>query len=329
MESSLGSAGMSPVTRRHFLAAAAALVAPPRVEVRKLWDQAPHNAFTDLVRRRNRFFCAFREGAAHVSPDGAIRILVSRNGRDWTSAARLRSDSGDLRDPKLSITARGELMLLAAAALKPGLGHRHQSYTWFSPDGLIWNGPFAVGDPDFWLWRAAWHDGACYATAYPTASEAPLRLYRSGDGRRFELLDSDLAHGDRPNECGLGFERDGTLYILVRREAGPRDALLLSGRAPYTSFDTKSLGVRIGGPALLRLNDGTWIAGVRLYEPQPRTALLRLDPAAAALTEWVALPSGGDTSYPGMVEYGGRLWVSYYSSHEGKTAIYLATVDLC
>ncbi len=36
------------------------------------------------------------------------------------------------------------------------------------------------------------------------------------------------------------------------------------------------------------------------------------------------LPSGGDTSYPGFLLKDHTLWVSYYSSHQGKTAIYLA-----
>jgi hypothetical protein len=40
------------------------------------------------------------------------------------------------------------------------------------------------------------------------------------------------------------------------------------------------------------------------------------------------LPSGGDTSYPGMVWHEGILWMSYYSSHEGKTSIYLARIRL-
>ena len=40
------------------------------------------------------------------------------------------------------------------------------------------------------------------------------------------------------------------------------------------------------------------------------------------------LASGGDTSYPGMLVHDGKLWVSYYSSHEGKAAIYLAKIPL-
>jgi hypothetical protein len=42
----------------------------------------------------------------------------------------------------------------------------------------------------------------------------------------------------------------------------------------------------------------------------------------------LTLPSGGDTSYAGMVWHDGVLWVSYYASHEGKTAIYLARVKV-
>ena len=37
---------------------------------------------------------------------------------------------------------------------------------------------------------------------------------------------------------------------------------------------------------------------------------------------------GGDTSYPGLLWHDGVLWVSYYSSHEGKTSIYLARVKV-
>jgi hypothetical protein len=40
------------------------------------------------------------------------------------------------------------------------------------------------------------------------------------------------------------------------------------------------------------------------------------------------MPSGGDSSYPGMVLHDGLLWMSYYSSHEGKSSIYLARIRL-
>ena len=30
---------------------------PELVEVRKIWDRAPHNAFTDLIRHKDRWYC--------------------------------------------------------------------------------------------------------------------------------------------------------------------------------------------------------------------------------------------------------------------------------
>ena len=38
---------------------------PEIVSVRKIWDQAPHNAFTDLIRFQGKWFCIFREADFH------------------------------------------------------------------------------------------------------------------------------------------------------------------------------------------------------------------------------------------------------------------------
>src|SRR5262249_17978335 len=85
-------------------------------------------------------------------------------------------------------------------------------------------------------------------------------------------------------------------------------------------------GTRIGGPNLIRLPDGRLIAVVRLYTPKARTAVCSLDPETGKLAELLTLPSGGDTSYAGLAWHDDLLWISYYSSHEGKTSIYLARV---
>jgi len=70
------------------------------------------------------------------------------------------------------------------------------------------------------------------------------------------------------------------------------------------------------------------VAVVRLYDGKTRTSVCWLDPLKGTLTETLKLPSGGDTSYAGLVWYEGMLWISYYSSHEGKTCIYLAKVKV-
>ena len=114
---------------------------PQLVEARKIWDHAPDNAFTDLVRFHDRWFCVFREGQRHVSPDGAIRVISSADGRDWSSSALLTQVQADLRHPKINVTPDGRLMIAAAAARdrKPNGAARHQSMVWFSTDGEHWD----------------------------------------------------------------------------------------------------------------------------------------------------------------------------------------------
>ena len=43
---------------------------PELLDVRRIWDSAAHNAFADLLYHEGRWYCVFREGSKHVSPDG-------------------------------------------------------------------------------------------------------------------------------------------------------------------------------------------------------------------------------------------------------------------
>ena len=99
-------------------------------------------------------------------------------------------------------------------------------------------------------------------------------------------------------------------------------------RPPYTDWTWRDLGVRIGGPNMIRIPDGRFVAVVRMYDAPVRTSLCWLDPDKGTMSESLRLPSGGDTSYAGLVWHDELLWISYYSSHEDKTSIYLAKVKI-
>lgn len=298
------------------------------VETRKIWDQAPHNAFTDLVRFKDHFYCVFREGMGHVSPDGALRVLKSSDGTEWESAALITSENSDLRDAKITVTPGGQLMLCGAEALHDRSAHSHQSLAWFSDDGTNWGEKHAIGDPDFWLWRITWHDDQAFGIGYGCNQQPrSVRLYQSDDGRTFETRVENLFDQGYPNESSIVFD-DDTAYCLLRRDGNPNTALIGISQNPYTDWQWKDLGVRIGGPHMVKLDDGRLLAAVRLHDGNVRTSLCWIDVQEGKLTEFLALPSGGDTSYAGLVSHEGRLWVSYYSSHEGKTSIYLASVEL-
>jgi hypothetical protein len=298
------------------------------VEVRRIWDAAPHNAFTDLIRFQDRWWCTFREGQGHVSPDGALRIIQSDDGRNWQSSAKLESQQADLRDPKLSLTPTGQLMITAVAAWHTPNPWTHQTFAWFSSDGTSWAEPVPIGDPGVWLWRTTWHENVALNIGYSCRPERFIRLYQSRDGKDFNVLVDRLSVNGDPNESSILFDENGRAWCLLRRDGEPGAGLLGSALKPYTQWEWKDLACRIGGPHWIRIPDGRYVAAVRLYDGHVRTALCWVDLQSARLREFLPLPSGGDTSYAGLVWHDHLLWVSYYSSHEGRTGIYLAQVDL-
>ncbi|HET6427130.1 MAG TPA: exo-alpha-sialidase [Phycisphaerae bacterium] len=296
------------------------------IESRKIWAEAPHNAFTDLIHWKGRFWCAFREGRGHVSTDGRIRVLTSADGAKWESAGLISLPGQDLRDAHLSVTPAGRLMLLGGAAARKEDGRQvpTASFVSLSADGKDFSTPRLVTEPGWWLWQASWHKGTAYGVAYGKAGEKyRARLLRSDDGLTWTTHVDDWLAGEAPNEVALRFDGDRCV-ALVRRESAP--ALLAAAESPFKEWTARELGNHtnsFGGPNLLKTPRG-WIAAGRMHDGGSHTALCALDVEAGALTRLLKLPSGGDTSYPGLLWHDGLLWMSYYSSHEGRTSIYLA-----
>jgi hypothetical protein len=117
------------------------------------------------------------------------------------------------------------------------------------------------------------------------------------------------------------------MVALVRREGGNTFGWVGRSKPPYTKWVWKETKHRLGGPDFMRVPDGSLWAGGRSYPGGAKTVIARMT-ADGGYEPALTLPSGGDTSYPGLVWHDGLLWVSYYSSHEGKSAIYLAKVKL-
>ena len=304
------------------------------IEVSKIWDKAPHNAFTDLIRYKESWFCTFREDQTHWAKGaaGKIRVLQSTDGDTWKSVALITGE-GDLRDPKLSITPGGELMLIYFRRFNP---HRwpkqnEQQFAQFSRDGTQWGTPSKIGMPNSWLWRVTWHNGKAYGiTQHGPEDRPPFERPRKGlllisdNGREF----TNLAEAADGGEATIRFGSDGTSYCLKRSNNEQDMGYWGRSKAPYLDWEWTRINTRIGGPNFIILPDGRMIAAVRLYDGVRRTSLCWLDPKAGTLTEALKLPSGGDTSYAGLVLQDGLLWVSYYSTHEKKASIYLAKVKL-
>jgi len=333
------------------------------VELTKIWDPrlrgdmlapaqagAPHNAFTDLIRWKDSFYCVFRQGRGHVSSDGAIRVLKSKDASSWEPMALVNLDGYDLRDPHVSVTPDNSLMLLGGAAPRKQDNQAAPTGTFvcFSKDGQHWTEPRIVIEPGRWLWRVTWHNAKAYGVSYAAGKNMPyIDLLVSPDGLTYQQHAPNLFGQGYPTEATLRFDVDDTCYALVRRdrlEDQPSSALLGLSKPDYTKWQWHDLGADFngfGGPNLIGIPSGHWIGAGRMH-PRLRgdrlapaqagdgahTALTYIDVKNGTMTKLLKLPSGGDTSYPGLLWHENLLYVSYYSSHEGKTSIYLAKVRI-
>lgn len=298
------------------------------VALDRIWDRAPHNAFTDLLRRDDEWLCCCREAETHSVGPSAIRVLRSVDGRRWSSAAEVVEAGVDLRDPKLSICPDGRLMLLMGASLydRDGTYRTRSPRVAFSGDGTQWTTPARCLAEDHWLWRVTWHGKTGYSVSKLGEGAHPRRgfLYRTCDGLDWEFITELLLPDDTwtASETTLRLRDDGEMIALIRPD------WIGASHPPYVDWSFTRIDHSLGGPNFIILPDGAMWASARGRgdDGKPVTALARM--TRDSYEPVINLPSGGDCSYPGMVWWDGLLWMTYYSSHEGRSSIYRAIVRL-
>lgn len=312
---------------------------PELLSVQKIWSYAKHNAMTDLIYYKNHWFCTFREGVKHVGgEDGTIRLIVSHEGEIWESAAHLKVSEVDLRDPKLSIHPDGRLMLLVGGTVYAGDRYVYrQPRVSFSTDGFNWSPFHLILSPHEWLWRITWHEGVAYGVSYSYSDvnrrkeEWNIKLFKSFDGLNYEqIIQWPIVR--HPNETTLRFLENDQMIALVRRD-GPVDKSAWIGLSypPYTNWTWNPTHAYLGGPNFIVLPDQRMFAAGRILILNPygfyaKTILAEMN--EFDFNPLIVLPSFGDCSYPGLVFHEGVLWMSYYSSHEQQSSIYLAKFKL-
>jgi len=306
--------------------------------IKKIWDTAPHSAFTDLTLFKGKLYCTFREGTGHIpgkktgEGDGEIRVIRSQDGETWESVALLKKKEYDLRDSKISEMPDGRLMLTIGGSIyiDGRLTDRHPQVSFSDKSGENFSDPTpmvldqAVRSGEDWVWRVTWHKGIGYGMMYQTGWQTAL--LKTKDGVNYDLVRKFDIDGC-PNEATVRFDAEDNMWILLRRECENRMGMMGTSPAPFTDWTWNETGRRLGGPDFIFLPSGKILIGSRAYDNGVATALYRLD-EQGAMIEIVRFPSGGDTSYPGFVIQGDTLWISYYSGHEGKTSIYLAKCSL-
>lgn len=311
--------------------------------VKKIWDNNQHAAFPSLVKYRGDYYCAFREAESHIfdsdgKAEGKVRIIKSSDGEEWQSVALVRKKDYDLRDPKLSVTPEGRLMISMGCSLYKGWNLAERSSTVsFSDDGVCFTEPVPVtiagsaGNGRDWIWKVTWHEGVGYAVMYSMTAirDATICLVSTRDGLRYERVASFNIEGF-PNESTIRFSPDGKMYALVRRDGMNKKGCWGVSSPPFDRWDWKELDLQLGGPEFIFLDDGFLIAGSRSYYiPSRLKTVLFAGDRQGEFHEILVLPSNGDTGYPSFIVENDELWVSYYSSLSPKWAsIYLAKIPL-
>lgn len=316
-----------------------------KFSLKKISGAAPHSAFTDLCYWHGFLFCCFREASNHVSPDGRINILKLDSNGKVLAKARIIEQCTDLRDPKLTVHPNGKLCLLLWRNMYDSDGHlvNSKAASYFSSDGHSWSGARELGDSHWWLWRTRWHhvyhpaaeqwDSAAYGFAYNRGANA-IHLYSGDPLKAMRLQKANVLslekHGlGYPNESDMIFTGN-TAWAIVRRDADSYSAQLGHSKWPFNRWEWHDLEQYLGGPCMLKLEDGGIVVAARVWENQQLfTSLFRLNIETRSLRKLVDLPSAGDNSYPGLAAIENKLLLSYYSSHQDqKSQIYLATFDI-
>ena len=325
----------------------------PQIEVenvRRVFHNGEHNAFTDLARWKGRYWLTFRTcpDGHMVFPTSRIIVLASEDTKSWEQVCEFSVPRRDTRDPHFLVFQ--DQLFVYTGTWFSGDGelpreqydiNKHLGYGVKTADGNAWSQPFQLeGTYGHYIWRAATHDGKAYLCARRkrgyTESElgagaTPIMesaMLESDDGINWRF--HSLFQTTKGNETAFLFRKNGDL-LAISRTQGREPALLVQASSPYQQVKRNALSEYIGGPLLARWGNELIVGGRRFTKAGPRTILYWLHDNA--LHEIAHLPSGGDTSYPGFVELDdGTGLVSWYSSHETDaddrpmTAIYLANL---
>lgn len=297
----------------------------------KVSDTPGHHAFTDLAEFQGHYYLCYRTGAGHVSMDGVITILRSSDMRIWEHNATIKT-LGDDRDPHLLATPDRLYVYFGVWDTIHGEGtntpqrNKVRSHMASTADGESWSGVKGLYDPGWWLWRVNQIDDAFYTAGYTALRPAPdarhTRLLRSEDGVHWDLVTTVT----REHMCGEAdfWQRDDGSLAMVSRTGGGNPARLFTSNGDYTEWTDHELSEMVHAPKLAFWKDRVFVAGRGKKDGQSVTKLWELD--GTDLRELLVLPSGGDTSYPGLLvipesleEAAPRLYISWYSQQDVVT----------
>ena len=133
------------------LAAASCAGELPEVKVtniRRVFHNGEHNAFTDLIRFQGKFYLTFRScpDGHMVHPTASIIVLASEDAKEWKQVHRFRVAKRDTRDPHF-LSFKNRLFVYTGTwysgettiPVKDYDLNLHLGYAAWSEDGTAWH----------------------------------------------------------------------------------------------------------------------------------------------------------------------------------------------
>ena len=306
------------------------------LSVKKVYDVQRHCAFSDLIKWKGNWYLVFRASDDHAyTQNGTIEVLKSSDGSVWEPEISYESAEKDLRDPKFDINNNQLIVYAQGVKFNSDKTVNFQQGVIIEAEKTEFNRivPYDLnyGFPAYWPWRFSKLDNVSYAIGY-NQSPKVLKIVETKDFKDFVDV-CDLSYIQKtPSEGTLRFNNN-KCYALIRR-TGPT-ILGISNIADLCNFKWIELPmIGLGGPNFLVYDNNTLIISGRDYLTKDysygngRTSLFIYKIKENKTYRIATLPSGGDTGYPGLYLNNNQLWISYHSTHEGTTKIYLAKVEL-
>lgn len=300
--------------------------------VRKIYEDGMHCAFTDLVKWKGQYYVSFRRSECHgLVPGGDVFVIRSRDLQEWQVCGKLTSGLDD-RDAAM-IPDLDRLWLYSAGRyvttkfVDGAVRLDSQGEAWLqthvsvTTDGETWSVPKPVYKRDFWLWHPYKFGNTFYCACRNidvSSADRVLDLVRSDDGFKWEKVTRMMERGG--GEAAMVCFEDGRVLCASRGAENKPLTNFHEALPPYTRWKHWSAAHSMQGPALVRVGDRVIGAGrVRksVRDGAGVTALFRIDPKHQRSQHLINLPSGGDTSYCGLLTLDeNTLLITYYSQHE-------------
>lgn len=225
--------------------------------IRRAFHNGEHNAFTDLVRFRPRFYLAFRS-----CPDGhgihassSIIILASDDARHWEQAHRFSVEKRDTRDPHF-LVFQDRLFVYTGTwycgdgtlSAEESTLNMHLGYGAWSDDGQSWQSPVMLeGTFGHYIWRASAYGGKAYLCgrrnkhfALTPRTERDLiqsAMLESEDGLTWRTR--TLFQETNGDETAFLFEPGGSILAVARRGRGMAE--VCRSDPPYLRWERTDL----------------------------------------------------------------------------------------